>query len=261
MIDQTNLTGIFDSHAHYDDPEFSKDQEEILNQLFNFGISKICNVGADIQSSIDSVELAKKYEKIVCSVGIHPLSISSTPKDYLKILEKLTENEKVVAIGEIGLDFHEKNFNYDEQVKFFVEQLNLAEKLNKPVIIHCRDALKDLIEILKTKQNVKGIVHCFSGNLEEAKTLINLGWFLGFTGVITFKNVKKQIEVLKNISLEKILIETDCPYMAPEPWRGKRNNSSMLVSVVKKIAEVKQISEDEVVEKTNLNAKKAFHLI
>lgn len=250
---------IFDTHTHYDFEQFNEDRETLINSLKENNVSMVLNVGADMRGSYASVALSKKYSFIYASVGVHPHSASEMTDDDLILLEKLTENEKVVAIGEIGLDYHYEHSARDIQKKRFIQQLELAEKLNKPVIIHCREATEDCMNIIKSSK-VKGVFHCFSGSLEMAKELINLGFYISFTGVITFSNAKKFNDIIAWMPMDKIFIETDCPYLAPEPFRGKRNSSLYVYKVAEKIAEIKGISFEEVAYITKQNAMKFFNI-
>lgn len=253
------INNIFDSHAHYNDKKFDINREQLLTSLPSKGISKIINIGANIKESYESVELAKNYNYIYASVGVHPLNISNLPTDYLYQLETLSKRKKVVAIGEIGLDYHYNSSTCDIQKKVFKEQLSLAYELNTPVIIHSREADKDTIDILKNFK-LRGVIHCFSSSYETAEILIKMGYHLGFTGVITFKNNNKHSQIISAAPIEKILIETDCPYMAPEPFRGKVCDSSMLTSVIEKISTIKNIAPQEIANKTSLNTCKLFNI-
>ncbi len=253
------VTNIFDSHAHYNDKKFDTNREQLLNTLPTKGITKIINVGSNIKESYESVELSKNYNYIYSSVGIHPLEVNNLPPNYLYQLENLLKEKKVVAIGEIGLDYHYGSYTSDIQKKFFKEQLSLAYELNMPVIIHSREADQDTIEILKNFK-LRGVIHCFSSSCETAEILIKMGYHLGFTGVITFKNNTKHSKIIYATPIEKILIETDCPYMAPEPFRGQICNSTMLPSIIEKIATIKNIPLQEVANKTNFNTCNLFNI-
>lgn len=255
-----NLIGIFDTHAHYDDVKFDENRDDLLSSMNTDGVSYICNVGADLKSSETSIKLANKYEFIYAAVGVHPECIYNLPEDWLNRVEDLSKNDKIVAIGEVGLDYHYPDFSKEKQLDAFERQLDLAQKLNKPVIIHSRDAVEDTISILKNFPGVSGVIHCFSGSAEVAYKYVDMGWYIGLTGVVTFKNAKKAVEVARVIPIEKIVIETDCPYMAPEPWRGSCCNSKMLVSVATKIADIKRLLPQEVVDITRNNAFKLYRL-
>ncbi len=234
---------IIDCHAHYDDEAYDDDREIVLEDIKKNGVSKILDCASSYES-LDKVDfLTKKYDFILGALGIHPENALEMNEDVcLKIENMIKENDKIVAIGEIGLDYHyEENPEKEIQKKVFIRQMQLAEKLNMPVIIHDRDAHKDTLDIMKQFKNVTGEVHCFSGSVEFAKECIKLGYYIGFTGVVTFKNAKKAVYVAREIPLEKILVETDCPYMSPEPNRGKRNKSDYIEFIIRKIAEIKNI--------------------
>ena len=247
-----------DSHAHYDDEQFDADRDELLPRLHENGVRNIINIGCSMERSEFSVELAKKYQFVYAAVGIHPEDASGAPSDYLEKIRRLAEYEKVVAIGEIGLDYHFEGYDRDMQMRFFEEQLDLAKEMDLPVVIHSRDATEDTMDILGKRGEVKGVMHCFSGSAETAKQVLKLGMNISFTGVLTFKNARKAIEALKVTPLDRLLLETDCPYMAPEPNRGKRCDSGMIVNVIGKIAEVKGISPEEIAEQTVKNTLRLF---
>lgn len=251
---------FFDSHTHYDDERFDLDRDDLLKKI-NQSVDYVINCGADLKSSRESINLANKFDFIFAAVGVHPENVKDIKQKDLDELEFLVKkNKKVKAIGEIGLDFYQKGFSRDEQIYFFKKQLEIANKLNLPVIIHSREANQDTFEIIKSFAKTNGVIHCYSGDVKMALDYINLGFFIGIGGIITFKNAKKMLDVVKNISIENILLETDCPYLSPEPNRGKRNDSSNLIYVAQKIAEIKNISLNEVAEKTKLNAKKLFNI-
>ena len=235
------LENLFDSHAHYDDPRFDEDRIELLASMQKNGICRIMNIGNNTKANLAGIELAKNYDFIYCTTGIHPdqsLEIySQNSKEYLEIMAEQTKFEKCKAIGEIGLDyFYDDNAPREIQKIIFEQQLALAKDLNLPVVIHSRDAAQDTMDLLK-KYQPKGIVHCFSGSAEMAKDVVKLGMYVGFTGVITFKNARRAIEAAEAVPSERLLIETDCPYMAPEPFRGKRCNSTMIERMATKLAE------------------------
>lgn len=250
-----------DSHAHYDDEQFDSDRDELLLRLNKGGVRNIVNIGCTIERSQFSVELAKKYPFVYAAVGIHPEDASDAPSGYLDIIRRMAEYEKVVAIGEIGLDYHFEGFDREMQIRFFEEQLDLAKEMGLPVVIHSRDATEDTMNILQKRGEVSGVMHCFSGSAETAKQVLALGMNISFTGVLTFKNARKAIEALRVIPLDRLMLETDCPYMAPEPNRGKRCDSGMIVNVIEKIAEIKEVSPELVAEKTIENTMKLFSKI
>lgn len=251
---------IFDTHTHYNDEKFKDNRDELLRKIHKEGIANICNVGATLKESLESIKLAKKYDFIYSSVGVHPFNVKNLESDWKEKLLELAKNEKVVAIGETGLDYSEKEFSKEKQFKVFEEQLNLAEKLNLPAIIHSRDAQEDTLSIIKNFPNVKGVIHCFSGDFKLAEKYVGMNWFIGFTGIVTFKSAEKTRKVAEQIPLENLVVETDCPYMAPEPLRGKVCDSSMLKFIIQKIADVRNISFDEVMEQSFENAFKLYRI-
>lgn len=253
------MENIFDSHAHYNDERFDDDRDVLLPYLLSNGICGIINCGDDIESSKKSIELSKKYKNIFASVGVHPHS-AKDDFDKLPLLYELAKYKKTVAIGEIGLDYHYDFSPRDIQKEVFEKQLFIAKELDLPVIIHSREATEDTLNILK-KHNPKGVVHCFSGSVETAKEILKLGMFIGIGGSLTFKNAVKPVEACKYIPLNKILLETDCPYMTPVPFRGKRNDSSYIQYVVKKISEIKNISEEEICNTAKQNTLNLFSKI
>ena len=252
---------IFDTHAHYDDSAFDEDRDTLLENLRKKNVRYIINSSVDIPSSLESINLTEKYSYIYAAVGVHPQNIDDElENNYQNHIENMIKkNKKVVAIGEIGLDYH---FDSNEKLKqktVFEDQIKLALKYDLPIIVHDREAHKDTIEILK-KYNPKGIVHCFSGSVEMAKELVKLGMYLGIGGVSTFKNAKNIIETIKEIPLENLVLETDAPYLAPEPVRGTRCDSSLIKYVAEKISTIKNIDVQEVYEKTFNNAIKIFNI-
>ncbi|MBD5588468.1 TatD family deoxyribonuclease [Clostridium botulinum] len=252
---------IFDAHAHYDDEAFDEDRSEVIKELEDFGILGVLNCGSSLDTSKTSVELSNKYNFFYAAVGVHPENAEEINEKTLNKIEALSENEKVKAIGEIGLDYYyEENPKRDIQIKAFKKQMELAKKLNLPVVIHDRDAHKDTLDIIKQFPNVKGEVHCFSGSVEFAKQCVDLGYYIGVTGVVTFKNAKKIVEVIKSVPMDRILVETDCPYMAPTPLRGKRNRSEYIKYMIDKIAEIKEISSEEVTSQILINIKDLFNI-
>jgi hydrolase, tatD family len=261
---------IFETHAHYDDEWYDEDRKELLSRLLDTDISFITNIGADIETSKNSVKLADEFERVLAVVGVHPDNIGCMEalpeKEGTEILRNLAIHTKVVAIGEIGLDYferepEEKNKTVrDRQKYWFLEQLKLAKELNKPVVIHSRDAAEDTYNVLKDFGYNKGVIHCYSYSPEMAERFVKLGYYIGIGGVVTFKNAKKTKETVKRIGLEHIVLETDSPYLAPVPFRGKRNDSGNIKYIVEEIAGLLGISEEKVIETTFNNAVKLYEL-
>lgn len=250
---------IFDSHSHYTDKAFDDDREQLLEYMHENGVEFIMMASSDCEDSAYGLKISSKYDFMYNSVGLHPECVDSAPENYLEIIEKLSENPKVKAIGEIGLDYHYENYNREKQIKIFCEQLELAKKLKLPVIIHSRNANDDTMEILR-RYKPDGVLHCFSGSAETAAEVIKLGMHISFTGVLTFKNAKKALKALERVPVERLMLETDCPYMAPEPWRGQRCNSLMISSIARKAAEIKGMTAQEIIDITNENAKRFFKI-
>lgn len=252
--------GIFDSHAHYDEDRFDSDRAQLLTDLHAQGVEHIINIGANLERSQRSVELAERYDFFYATVGTHPSDAHRMPPDYIAQLRAMAAGcPKVVAVGEIGLDYYYETDHMAEQKQVFREQLELARELLLPVVIHDRDAHADTMEVLR-EYRPAGVVHCYSGSAEMAQELVQLGMYIGFTGVVTFKNARRALEAAAAVPLERLLIETDCPYLAPEPFRGQRCHSGMLAGVVDKLAEVKGVSPQELVAATNQNAKRLFDI-
>ena len=250
---------IFDSHAHYTDKAFNDDRKNMLGSLKESGICGVINCGADIESSVFSVELADEYDYIYAACGIHPEEADKVPKNYIEILQKLAENKKCVAIGEIGLDYYWRQDTKEKQKELFENQILLAKELDLPIIVHDREAHGDTLEILK-KHKPKGVLHCFSGSPETAEEILKLGMYIGLGGALTFKNARKAVEVAGMLPLDRLLLETDCPYMAPVPFRGKRNYSGYIPYIAEKVAEIKDIDPQTVLDVTSENAKKLFKI-
>lgn len=252
---------IFDSHAHYDSEQFNEDREELLTAMPEKGVGTIINSGADWDSVTESVKLAERYPFVYAAVGLHPDEVGSLNEERYAFLKEQCKHEKVVAVGEIGLDYYWDNEEHDLQKKWFIRQLELARELDLPVLIHSRDAAADTLEIMKEHgQGLRGVIHCFSYSKELAKEYIQMGFYIGVGGVVTFKNSKKLKEIVQEIPLERILLETDSPYLAPTPNRGKRNSSLNLPYVAQEIAELKGISYEKVVAQTEQNGKELFRI-
>lgn len=247
-----------DSHAHYDQRRFREDQAQLLDAMASHDIGLIVNVGCDLPSSLQSVALSEKYDFIYAAVGSHPDDADHVDEGTLAMYRQLSEKEKVVAIGEIGLDYHYEDVPRAVQQRAFRLQLELARELNLPVIVHEREAHGDAMEILDDFPEVRGVFHCYSGSLEMARELVKRGWYLGFTGVITFKNARKAVEVAQWAPLHRLLVETDCPYMAPEPYRGQRSDSTMIPKMVEKIAALRGLPVEAVAKATRENAMELF---
>ena len=251
---------IFDTHAHYDDKAFDQDRDELLKSMNEAGVAFIVNVGASIDSTRKALELAGKYPFLYAAIGVHPSETEGMTQDDLSWLKEKAADPKVVAIGEIGLDYHWPDPDKAIQKKWFEEQLQLASETGLPIIVHSRDAAQDTLEILKEwqKEKMKGVIHCFSYTKEIAREYLNMDYYFGIGGVLTFKNAKKLIEAVEYIPMSRILLETDCPYLAPEPYRGKRNQSTYIDLVAERLAEVKKISKEEVLTITMRNAKEFY---
>lgn len=248
---------IFDSHAHYDDERFSEDLSSLLSSMPSMGVCGIVNCATDVDSCKKCADISESFENIYFAAGIHPHEAEVVPADYIEKLEFWANHKKCVAIGEIGLDYHYDLSPRDIQKAVFESQLKLAQKLDLPVIIHDREAHEDTMQLLK-KYAPKGIVHCFSGSVETAKEIVKLGMHIGLGGAVTFKNAKKPVEVAKYIPLEMLVLETDCPYMTPVPFRGKRNDSSLISYTADFIAELKGISTQKLIDITTKNSKRIF---
>lgn len=246
---------IIDTHAHYDDESFNNDRDEVFRELKENGVIGVMNCASSYESLKLTDKLSKNYDFIFAALGIHPENSDELSDNTLEeIRGYIKKNNKVLAIGEIGLDYYwDENPSREIQIEAFKKQMRLARELDLPVVIHDRDAHKDTLEVIKQFPEVNGIIHCFSGSVEFAKECIKLGYYIGFTGVVTFKNAKKVLEVVKEIPLDRILVETDCPYMSPEPFRGKRNRSDYIKQMILKIAEIKGLDPSEANKKFNEN--------
>ncbi len=254
-------TMIFETHAHYDDEQFDMDRETLLSAMPEQGVGTIVNVSATYASCQRVVDLVQKYPFMYAAVGIHPDEVGSLNEERFQQMKELCKQEKVVAVGEIGLDYYWDNESHDVQKEWFVRQLDLARELNLPVLIHSREAAADTMEIIKKHgQGLRGVIHCYSYSKEQAKEYVKMGYYIGVGGVVTFKNARKLKETVEEIPLTSIVLETDCPYLAPVPFRGKRNNSSYIKYVAEEIAEIKGISYEAVVEQTEKNARDLYNL-
>lgn len=252
---------IFDTHAHYDDEQFDEDREQLLRSMKDGGVGTIVNVAADIASWEAIRGLVKEYSFIYGAAGVHPDHVGDLNEEKLARLEEILKEEKFVAVGEIGLDYYWDKENHETQKEWFVRQLYLAGKLDLPVIIHSREAAADTMEIMKTYgRGLSGVIHCYSYSVEQAREYVKMGFYIGIGGVVTFKNAKKLKEVVADIPLEHLVLETDCPYLSPVPNRGKRNSSLNLIYVAQEIAQIKGISVEEVISKTEDNARRLYRL-
>lgn len=253
---------IFDTHAHYDDEAFDEDRELLLNSFEENGIEAVTNVGASMKSSRQTLELTKQYPHVYGAIGVHPNETGELNEENINWLKENASMKKIVAIGEIGLDYHWDEPDHETQKTWFIRQLNLARETSLPVIIHSRDAAMDTLDIMKEEQarDMGGVIHCFSYSKEMAREYLSMGFYLGIGGVLTFKNAKKLKEVVEYMPMKQMVLETDCPYLAPDPHRGKRNSSLYLPYVVEAVSQIKKISKDEVIEITNQNAKRLYRL-
>lgn len=250
---------FFDSHAHLCDEAFDEDREEVIQKCFDSDVKFITEIGYSEQTSRKAVELANRYETIFAVVGAHP---DECNKDIdLSYIKEFAQNKKVVAVGEIGLDYHYDNLNKENQKKYFIEQIKIANELNLPISIHSRDADMDMLEILKqNKINAGFIMHCFSSSVEVAKEIIKLDGYISISGTVTFKNAKNVVEVVKIVPENRLLIETDCPYLAPQAYRGQRNDSSYVIETAKKVAELREKTLEEIAKITMENAKRIYRV-
>ena len=250
---------IFDTHAHYDDAQFDADREALLSAMPENGVGLILDPGCDLESSHAAIALAEQYPHIYAAVGYHPENCAPYTDADLDILRRLAQHPKVVAIGEIGLDYYwEQNPPKEFQQAVFRAQLALARELSLPVIVHDRDAHADCLAIVKEFPEVRGVFHCYSGSVEMARELWKLGWYLGLDGPVTYKNARRTVEVVQEVPLERLLLETDSPYMAPVPKRGTRNDSRNIAHIAAKIAEVRGMTADDVIRIAYENGKRLF---
>ena len=253
---------IFDSHAHYDDHAYDGDREEILPALARDGVGTVVNVGASLEGTRRTVELIRKYPFMYGAAGVHPDEVGELNEETFAWLREQCLQKKIVAVGETGLDYYWDKESHEVQKKWFVRQLKLAKELSLPVIVHSREAAADTMEILKQEYSPQtpAVIHCYSYSPELAREYVKMGYYLGIGGVVTFKNAKKLKEVVLETPLERILLETDCPYLAPEPYRGKRNDSRNLTYVAKAVADIKGLTPEAVIEATEKNAGTFYRL-
>ncbi|MBQ8881401.1 MAG: TatD family hydrolase [Oscillospiraceae bacterium] len=251
---------LFDTHAHLNDPAFDPDREELMHGLAGKGVGLVMNAGCSLESSRDIVQMAARYPWLYASVGSHPDSANEVNEAVIAAYRKLCQNDKVKAIGEIGLDYYYEDIPRDIQQKAFRMQMALAKEVDLPVIVHEREAHDDGMRIVKEFPGVTGVFHCYSGSAEMARQLVKMGWYIGFTGVLTFKNARKAVETAASIPLDRIVIETDCPFMAPEPFRGKRNDPGYLYRMAERLAEIRGITPEEAAAVTTENAKRLYRI-
>lgn len=252
--------GIFDTHAHYMRSDFGEELDTLLADLPSKNIERVLAIGVELESSLEEISLAERFDFIYAAVGIHPEHVSELPENWESELRGLLKRDKVVALGEVGLDYHyEDGAPRELQREVFIKQLEIARELDLPVVIHSRDAMGETLEIL-CRYKPRGVMHCFSGSAESALEVVRLGLYVGFTGVLTFKNSKKAWAACEAVPLDRLLLETDCPYMAPVPHRGERCDSSLLKFTAEKMAEIKGVSTDEIIKITLENGKRLFGL-
>lgn len=253
---------LFDTHAHYDDKAFDEDRDALLGQLPRQGVARVVNVGSDLASCRRTLELAERYDYIYAAIGVHPSETPELNEESFAWLRSACGHPKCVAVGEIGLDYHWEEPAPELQREWFARQLGLARELSLPVIIHSRDACRDTIDVLTAERarEIGGVIHCYSYTKESARTFLDMGFYIGIGGVLTFKNAKKLREAVQYVPLDRIVLETDCPYLAPEPHRGKRNCSLYIPLVVTALAAVKGLSEEEVRAAAWENAHKLYHM-
>ena len=249
---------IFDSHAHFDDPRFDEDRHQLLQQIHAEGVDFIANIGCDEPTCKSSVALAEQYDSIYATVGWHPEFAGAWNNQTEELIRSLAVHPKVRAIGETGVDYHWMNDPEEVQLRCFDDQMRIARELKMPVVIHQREGMEDCLSVVRRYPDVQGVFHCYSGSAESAKEILKMGYYLGFTGVITFKNARKSHEVLEMMPLDRILIETDCPYMAPVPFRGQRCHSGLLPHTLETLAQIRGLSVEEAAQITLDNAKRFY---
>ena len=252
---------LFDTHAHLDDRAFDVDREQLLSALPGQGLTLVMNPGCSLESSRNAAELASRYDYIYAAAGSHPDVADEVNEEVLEEYRKLCKlNPKIKAIGEIGLDYHYEDIPREIQLRAFRDQMALARELGLPAIVHERDAHEDGMAVVREFPEVTGVFHCYSGSGEMAKELVKRGWYIGFTGVLTFKNARKAVEVAASIPLDRIVLETDCPYMAPEPFRGKRNDPGKLYRMAERLAEIRGLTVEEIQAITVENGKRLYRI-
>ena len=251
---------FFDTHAHYDDERYDGDRDLLLESMRESGVSLILNAGSSVENSRQGLQIAEKYPFVYASVGVHPHDAKEMDENSISELLELSRHQKALAIGEIGLDYHYNLSPVETQKERFREQLELARETNLPVIIHEREAFADVMEILADFSDLRGVFHCFSGDRDAAKRVLDMGWMLSFTGVVTFKKAATSLDVATYVPIERLMLETDAPYLSPEPLRGKRNDSRNLIHIAKKLAEARGITVEELAAMTMDNGKRFFEV-
>lgn len=253
---------LFDTHAHYDDERFNEDRDEVIDRAYRSGVTCILNASSNLSSAVESISLARKFDFMYAAVGVHPHNVEEITENTLSVLTRLVEDPKVVAIGEIGLDYYYDFAPRELQKHWFAMQIRLAKELDLPIIVHNRDSHEDVMKIIKDEdaKSTGGVFHCYSGSAEMAKELLDNNFYISVGGPVTFKNAKKIIEVVKYVPDDRLLIETDCPYLTPEPLRGRRNESSYIKFIAEKIAEIKGTNFEKIAHITTENAKRLFNI-
>ena len=251
---------LFDTHAHMNDPVFDEDRDELLQSLPQQGVGLVMNPGCSLENSRQAIAIAEKYPFVYAAVGTHPDTADEVNEAVIEEYRQLCRHEKVKAIGEIGVDYYYETIPREVQLKAFRMQMELARETGLPVIIHERDAHDDGMRMIKEFPDVTGVFHCYSGSAEMARQLVKMGWYIGFTGVLTFKNARKAVETAQAIPLERIVLETDCPFMAPEPFRGKRNHPGYLYRMAQRLAELRNLSVEEIENITTENGKRLYRI-
>ena len=251
---------LFDTHAHLNDPVFDEDRDALISGLPGQGVGLVMNPGCSLENSLQAIAIAEKYPFVYASVGTHPDTADEVDEGVIEKYRQLCRHERVKAIGEIGVDYYYETIPRQTQLKAFRVQMELARETGLPVIIHERDAHDDGMRMVKEFPDVTGVFHCYSGSAEMARQLVNMGWYIGFTGVLTFKNARKAVETAQSIPLERIVLETDCPFMAPEPFRGKRNHPGYLYRMAERLAELRGLSVEEIQQITTENGKRLYRI-
>lgn len=251
---------LFDTHAHLNDPVFNEDRDELISALPSQGVGLVMNPGCSLENSLQAIAIAEKYDYVYAAVGTHPDTAEEVNDQVIDQYRSLCSHPKVKAIGEIGVDYYYETIPREIQLRAFRMQMELARETGLPVIIHERDAHDDGMRMIKEFPDVTGVFHCYSGSAEMARQLVKMGWYIGFTGVLTFKNARKAVETAQSIPLERIVLETDCPFMAPEPFRGKRNHPGYLYRMAERLAELRELPVEEIHRITTENGKRLYHI-